>query len=126
LQACTYSENGATLAVPGSHRWSEERRPGPGDEVIAAEMAAGSSILFQGTLWHGVGANRTDGDRLAITAQYCEPWVRTQENYFLSLSRETAASVSENLRRLLGYSIHPPFMGMTDGMHPKRKLPMLD
>ena len=116
-------ENGATLAVPGSHLWGEERRVEPGDEVVAAEMPAGSCVLFLGNLWHGAGANRSSGDRLAITAQYCEPWVRTQENYFLSVSRETAAAVSENMRRLLGYSIHPPFMGMADGMHPTRKLP---
>ncbi len=117
------AENGATVAIPGSHRWDEQRRPGPDDERIAAVMPAGACILFLGTLWHGGGENRSDASRLAITAQYCEPWLRTQENYFLSVSRETAASVSENIRRLLGYSIHPPFMGMTDGMHPKRRLP---
>ena len=86
-------------------------------------MRAGSCILFLGNLWHGGGANRSDADRLGITAQYCQPWARSQENYFLSDSRETAASVSENIRRMLGYSIHPPFMEMVNGMHPKRKLP---
>lgn len=115
--------NGATLAIPGSHLWGEERTAQAQDETVAAVMPAGSCILFLGNLWHGAGENRTDADRLAITAQYCEPWLRTQENYFLSVSRETAARVSENIRRLLGYSIHPPFMGMSDGMHPKRKLP---
>ncbi len=119
-------DNGATVAIPGSHRWDDERRPGPDDERVPAIMPAGSCILFLGTLWHGGGENHSGASRLAITAQYCEPWLRTQENYFLSVSRETAASVSENIRRLLGYSIHPPFMGMTDGMHPKRKLPSPD
>jgi hypothetical protein len=117
------AENGATVAIPGSHRWGESRGPEPGDERVFATMPAGSCILFLGNLWHGGGENRSGADRLAITAQYCEPWARTQENYFLSVSRETAASVSENIRRMLGYSIHPPFMGMVNGMHPKRKLP---
>ncbi len=116
-------DNGATVAIPGSHLWDEERFPGDEDPLVSAVMPAGSCILFLGNLWHGGGENRSDADRLAITVQYCEPWLRTQENYFLSVSRETAAEVSENIRRLLGYSIHPPFMGMTDGMHPKRKLP---
>ena len=31
-------------------------------------------------------------------------------------------TVSEHIRRMIGYSIHPPFMGMVDGMHPKRIL----
>ena len=89
-------------------------------------MPASSCILFLGNLWHGGGENVSGDSRLAITAQYCEPWVRTQENYFLSVSADTAAAVSEDMRRLLGYLIHPPFMGMSDGIHPKRKLPRGD
>lgn len=119
-------ENGATLAIPDSHRWGEERRPGPRDKTLAAEMPAGSCILFLGNFWHGAGANTTTSDRLAITAQYCEPWLRTQENYFLSVSKETVATLSQNMQRLLGYSIHPPFVGMVDGMHPLRRLPARD
>ena len=38
------------------------------------------------------------------------------------MSRETVRTLSEDLKRLLGYSIHPPFMGMVNGMHPKRSL----
>jgi ectoine hydroxylase-related dioxygenase (phytanoyl-CoA dioxygenase family) len=120
------ADNGATVVIPGSHRWGQGRLPKDGDERLSAVMPAGSCVLFLGTLWHGGGENRSGASRLAITAQYCEPWLRTQENYFLSVSRDTAAAVSETLRRMLGYSIHPPFMGMTDGMHPKRKLPGKD
>ena len=119
-------DNGATIAIPGSHRWGEDRVPEPEDERVSAVMPAGSCILFLGNLWHGGGENRSGADRLALTAQYCEPWARTQENYFLSVSRQTAATVSENIRRMLGYSIHPPFMGMVNGMHPKRKLPKIE
>ena len=117
-------DNGATVAILGSHLWGEDRFPEDGDERMKAVMSAGSCILFLGNLWHGGGENHSGASRLALTCQYCEPWARTQENYFLSVSRETAASVSENIRRLSGYSIHPPFMGMCDGMHPKRQLPM--
>lgn len=119
-------DNGATVAIPGSHRWGEDRFPEAGDERVKAVMPAGSCILFLGNLWHGGGENDSGGQRMALTAQYCEPFLRTQENYFLSVSRETVAAVSEDLRRMLGYSIHPPFMGMADGMHPKRKLPTVE
>jgi ectoine hydroxylase-related dioxygenase (phytanoyl-CoA dioxygenase family) len=117
------ANNGATVAIPGSHRWGEGRGPEREDTRVKAIMPAGSCILFLGNLWHGGGENTSGADRLALTCQYCEPWARTQENYFLSVSRETAAAVSENIRRMLGYSIYPPFMGMVNGMHPKRKLP---
>ncbi len=31
-----------------------------------------------------------------------------------------AARCSDRVRALLGYSIHPPFMGFVDGVHPAR------
>lgn len=114
--------NGATVVLPGSHRWDQDRRPAPDDERRAAVMPSGSCILFAGTLWHGGGANRSDRDRLAVTAQYCEPWLRPQEAFTLSTTRDTARTVSEDIRRMLGYSIHPPFIGQVNGMHPKRLL----
>ncbi len=112
--------NGATDIIHGSHEWDArvpedaERRP-----VV---MPAGSCAFFLGTLWHGGGANRSDSARLAITAQYCEPWLRPQEAFTLSTTRDTVRAVDEDIRRMLGYSIHPPFIGQVDGMHPKRLL----
>ena len=60
--------------------------------------------------------------RLAVTAQYCDPWLRPQEAFTLSMTRDTVRRVSEDIRRMLGYSIPPPFIGQVDGMHPKRLL----
>ena len=116
-------DNGATVAIPRSHHWDDERLPSDDDKLVKAVMPAGSCILFLGTLWHGGGENFSGNSRLALTCQYCEPYLRTQENFFLSVAPETVVGLSENLKRLLGYSIHPPFMGMVNGMHPKRTLP---
>ncbi len=114
------AENGATVVIPGSHRW-DDRTPGA-DRPQPVVMKAGSVVFFVGTLWHGGGANRADAGRLCVTAQYCAPWCRQQENFALSVSRERVKQCSEHIRRLLGYSIHPPFMGFVDGLHPKRLL----
>ncbi|WP_328398296.1 phytanoyl-CoA dioxygenase family protein [Nocardia sp. NBC_00416] len=115
-------DNGGTVVLPGSHRWDSERLPAESDTRVAVRMPPGSCAFYLGTLWHGGGANRTAESRLGLTVQYCEPWLRPQEAYTLATSRRTARSVSENIRRMLGYSIHPPFMGAVDGMHPKRLL----
>ncbi len=115
------ADNGATVLVPGSHRWGK-RRPGPDDPTLPVVMPAGSCVFFVGTLWHGGGANTTDRDRLAVTAQYCQPWLRPMESFTLSIPRDTARAVSEDIRRMLGYSIHPPFIGAVDGLHPLRLL----
>lgn len=116
------ADNGATSVIPGSHLWDSDRRPTEQDRQISVVMPPGSCVFFVGTLWHGGGANHTDQSRLAVTAQYCEAWLRPQENFTLSTPRETARAVSEDLRRMLGYSIHPPFVGMVEGVHPKRLL----
>jgi ectoine hydroxylase-related dioxygenase (phytanoyl-CoA dioxygenase family) len=118
-------ENGATEIVPGSHTW------GPADEKSLPEalaamrpalLKAGSCIVFLGTFIHGGGANRSNASRLAITFQYCEGWLRQQENFFLAIPREIAAGMSPRLQELIGYSIWPPFMGMVTAYDPKRVL----
>jgi ectoine hydroxylase-related dioxygenase (phytanoyl-CoA dioxygenase family) len=115
------ADNGATVVIPGSHRWGR-RPPGPDDHALPVVMPAGSCVFFVGTLWHGGGANASTGDRLAVTAQYCEPWLRPMEAFSLSISRDIARTVSDDIRRMLGYSIHPPFVGAVDGLHPLRLL----
>lgn len=142
-------ENGATQLVPGSHRWSDdqvgellrprefvttprdERVPQPAaplpdrwrDQIRDACMPAGSAIAFLGTLIHRGGENRSGAPRLALSNQYCQPWARPQENFFLSIPFEVVAACSERVQQLLGYSIHPPFMGHANGLHPRRVLP---
>lgn len=70
-----------------------------GDVRVKAVMPPGSCVFFVGTLWHGGGANVSDQARLAVTAQYCEPWLRRQETFTLSTSHDTARVVFEE---------HPP------------------
>ena len=114
------ADNGATVVIPGSHRWSD--RVPKREEAVPCSMSAGSAVFFVGSLWHGGGANRTDKPRLAVTGQYCEPWLRQHENFFLELTKEQARSLREPIRSMVGFSIHPPFMGMVDRHHPRRAL----
>jgi ectoine hydroxylase-related dioxygenase (phytanoyl-CoA dioxygenase family) len=113
--------NGATRLVPGSHRWGG-RAPGPGDEVVAAIMPAGSVNFYLGQLWHGGGANGTDRPRLGVILEYVASWLRAQETHLLAVPREVVATLPEPLQELLGYNIYPPFLGYVDGRHPRRTL----
>ena len=78
--------------------------------------------MFQGTLLHRGGANRSDAPRLAFSNQYCEPWARTQENYFLGMPPELVRELSPRLQSLLGYAVMPPFMGHVTASHPTKVL----
>ena len=112
-------QNGATVVIPKSHEWDDERI-GNRAEAIPAVMPAGSVIFFLGTTWHGGGENRSNAPRFAITHQYCEAYMRQQENYLLELSKNTVRALSPELQALIGYSIYAPFMGMVAGKHPLR------
>jgi ectoine hydroxylase-related dioxygenase (phytanoyl-CoA dioxygenase family) len=131
------ADNGPTEIIPGSHRWGEQAHRGdapgltPGYEQIVDEdhpgltqvlMPAGSLMLAMGTLWHRGGANRSNASRLLITPQYCVAWGRQMETMLLSVPPEIVASYPERIQQLLGYNIHPPFMGHVNGTHPNRTL----
>jgi ectoine hydroxylase-related dioxygenase (phytanoyl-CoA dioxygenase family) len=134
--------NGSTEVIPGSHLWDEQMVEGavkPADfrnetapnassdfgnrpDAIKLMMPSGSLAITKGTLWHRGGANRSDRPRLIITPQYCVGWVRQLENMALAVPAELAEKLPERARELIGYSIHPPFMGQVDGVHPRRLL----
>jgi ectoine hydroxylase-related dioxygenase (phytanoyl-CoA dioxygenase family) len=126
------AENGGTVMIPGSHRWGSEElarfrqgrtaaTPPPAD-AVPLEMPAGAIAVFPGTLAHGAGANRSAKPRLAFTNQYCEPWVRTQENFYLAIPKARVRAMAPALQSLLGYSITPPFLGMVTASHPLKTL----
>lgn len=138
----TTAENGATELLPGSHLWGSDEfetlmrsdafsdtemrdvddDPAARDDAVKAVMPAGSLMIAKGNLVHRGGANRSDKPRLIVTPQYCPPWARPLETMLLAVPPEKAAALPERARELIGYSIHPPFMGYVDGMHPKRSL----
>jgi ectoine hydroxylase-related dioxygenase (phytanoyl-CoA dioxygenase family) len=112
--------NGATRYFPGSHRWAE--RPDlrmTYDDAVALEMRAGSMMLFHGSLWHAGGPNITADDwRLGVNVQYCAGWVRTQQNHYIGIPREIAATFDDRLLELCGYRLYKGTMGHVDGRSP--------
>ncbi len=68
--------NGATRIVAGSHKWDHSPEYGSEHDSIAAEMAAGSILIWDGGLWHGGGPNTTDTTRIGIAMNYCAGWIR--------------------------------------------------
>lgn len=115
--------NGATRFVEGSHRWDPDRLPTDDDAVTDAVMPAGSVAFYTGSIWHGGGANTTSAPRLGVILEYVVGWLRAQENHVLGVPPEVVATLPEALQELLGYNVHPPFIGYVDGRHPRRTLP---
>ena len=112
--------NGATVVIPGIHKWSDER-PSEGVETFRAVMPAGSVMLFVGSIYHGGGANTTDKSRLGVILEFCAGWVRPQENHVLGVPKEIVKDLDPKLQELLGYSVLG-LLGNVDGRHPRKYL----
>jgi ectoine hydroxylase-related dioxygenase (phytanoyl-CoA dioxygenase family) len=112
-------ENGATRVVPGSHLADRSPQPfGEPVEVQYAEMKAGSVLVFDGSIWHGGGANRTTERRLGLAMNYCAGWIRQQENQQLGIPLEIARGFSERLRKLAGFGLYKRLLGHIDKCSP--------
>jgi ectoine hydroxylase-related dioxygenase (phytanoyl-CoA dioxygenase family) len=112
------ADNGGTVVYPGSHRWEDHRTPTAGDEVVSAEMSAGSVLVYYGSVYHGGGANRSEQDRIGIGLAYTLGWLRQEENQYLACPVELARTFSPELQRLMGYQGHFPFLGWHEGADP--------
>ena len=84
-------------------------------------MPAGSVMIFHGSLWHGGGANTTaDEWRLGVNVQYCPGFVRQQQNPYLGIPPEVAATFSDRLLELLGYRLYKGDHGPRRRREPRR------
>jgi hypothetical protein len=116
-------ENGGTLVMPGSHRGNVA----PDDteihiDTVAASGPAGTCLIFESRVWHATGPNTTtDQERPVILVFFVRPWMRTQENFSLSIKEDVLEKCSDRIKGFLGFrvtgslgSVQNPF-GAKDG-----------
>jgi len=115
-------ENGATVFVPGSHRWDSERVP-KDDEIQVAEMPAGSVLFYVGNLIHGAG-QCSKGFRTGLSLQYAVSWLAGDEIQLASNEDELriARTFGDDLLRLMGYDTVSRNWGTVDDLHPLNAL----
>jgi ectoine hydroxylase-related dioxygenase (phytanoyl-CoA dioxygenase family) len=110
--------NGATRLVPGSHRRETTPVLGETTPTLAAEMPRGSVLVFNGSLWHGGGANTTTTRRVGIAMNYCAGWMRQQENQQLGIPLAVARGFEPRLRKLCGFGLYKQLLGHIDKCSP--------
>ena len=113
--------NGATRLVPKSHLKQNPAYGGQYD-TIPAEMKKGSVLIWDGALWHGGGANRTQQRRTGIAMNYCAGFIRQQENQQLGLSPELVKKFPQRLQELIGYGVYQGLIGHIDKKSPAQIL----
>jgi hypothetical protein len=108
--------NGATRVVPGS-QYETGAVAYTDEDSVPAEMRAGSIVVYSGCVYHGGGANTTsDQTRIGLNITYNRGWLRQEENQYLAVSRECAATLDEPLLRLMGYQKGAFALGYIDDL----------
>jgi ectoine hydroxylase-related dioxygenase (phytanoyl-CoA dioxygenase family) len=110
--------NGATRIIPGTHVADSAPDYGAPYESIAAEMRAGSVLVWHGSLWHGGGANTTSETRVGVAMNYCAGWVRQQENQQLGVPMDTVRRFEPRLQELCGFGVYSFLIGHIDKRSP--------
>ena len=99
-------ENGGTLVIPGSHKImidaGSDGQIGKLPPAINLEAKAGTIMLFDGRLLHGTGVNKSDKPRFVATMSNVKSWMRTQENWVLSVAPDILAKASPKLLHRIG------------------------
>jgi hypothetical protein len=107
--------NGATRVVVGSNRQPDGLQFDI-DASVPAEMGRGSVLFYSGSVYHGGGPNTTDAHRRAINITYNVSFLRQEENQYLSVPLEVAATFPEPLQRLMGYRMGAYALGYIDDL----------
>ena len=96
-------QNGATVVVPGSHRWPRERKAEP-EDCASACMPRGAALLYSGEVLHGGDRNDTDEPRIGLYVGYLASWLRPIENHLITNGIDAVRAAPEPVRRLLDFT----------------------
>ena len=86
-------------------------------------MPRGSVLIWQGSTWHGGGANTTaDEVRIGVSMNYCAGFIRQQENQHLGIPPEVMAGFTPELRALCGLDTYRGLTGNIEKQSPAHLL----
>ena len=105
--------NGATRLVPGSQLSGLHPDPACGYDEVGAEVPAGGAVIWDARTWHASGCNRSDTPRVGVQTSYCAVQFRQLRNFTLSLPPAVQASLTDEMRSLLGFRLWSSY-GTTD------------
>lgn len=101
-------ENGATLYVPGSHKWTSRAQVPKNcpELLVPLEGKAGDIFIVDGRLWHTSGKNATTNeDRALLFGYYTKPFIRQEVNWTAKLDKEIQDALSEEMKNWLGLNV---------------------
>ena len=99
-----------------------DRHDKPGNAYVTPVIRSGAlpSPLSPGRrgayIYHGAGANVSDGVQYGLNVTYAVSWLRQEENQYLSCPFEIARTLPDDLLRLMGYQRGAYTLGYVDDL----------
>ncbi|EXJ88760.1 hypothetical protein A1O3_01824 [Capronia epimyces CBS 606.96] len=119
-QTRTTPENGATVVIPGSHKWPdlEDSHPLP-EQAIPVCLEPGDALIFDGAVFHGGGANVTKAERRKVLGAFMvQGNLRSEENIFLHFNPSVAKEYPTEALEAYGYKAASSGLGWVDYREP--------
>ncbi|KAJ5223758.1 hypothetical protein N7468_008300 [Penicillium chermesinum] len=118
----TTVDNGATLAIPGSHLWGGDRAPLL-HEARPATMEVTDCWVMLGGLYHAGGANVTEAERRIVHGMFfTRGFYRQEENAYLANRPEEVLKWSPAAQKVMGFELSSPNIGFVEFQTPLQYL----
>ena len=101
--------NGATRVVPGSHKYTsyaENNKKYNSEVSVSAKK--GSVLIYNGSLWHGGGINKTDDSRWGLVLGYGRWFIKPSFDFLKNTPPEIYKKLKEKKKDLIGFRSNPP------------------
>lgn len=96
-------ETGSTKFAIGSHQNNQAHARSEELYVFSIDAPAGSLVVFDSTIWHMGGQNRSSSPRIGINIQWTFHWVKQQIDLVRLLGVNYCKSLTPEVRSRLGY-----------------------
>ncbi len=102
-------ENGGTAVVPGSQRYCRYPTQQEFDQSKIQLIAPkGTTIVFNGLMWHRSMPNKSNAERTSLLGQYLPKFVKPMEDLVQSVAPNIVKAASPTLRQLIGIDLRYP------------------
>jgi len=101
--------NGATRVVPGSHRYTSYAETGKKyNSEVTISAKKGSVLIYNASLWHGGGVNKTDESRWGLVLGYGRWFIKPSFDFLKNTTPEIYKKLNNKQKDLIGFRSAPP------------------
>ena len=102
-------EKGTTIVIPKSHKY---RKYADNTKKIKNKLFVkakkGSVLIFNGNLWHGGSAKKTNSSRWALVLGYARWFIKPSFDYMKNTQKSFYNKLNQKQKSLLGFDLVPP------------------